>query len=100
MVSGEALEYQSNVQGEVLGPRLIRDRSECAQEHMGSSSRVLIGGSAQKRISVEGPATSFICYPRHLDDESDVSRLVMACAENDPTDDGLEAREIMRLITR
>src|SRR5204862_6097005 len=89
--------------GEVLGPLPDSETEVSALKSIwGSSSRVLIGGSARKSVfRLEGPKYNIIHFATHgiLDDVSPMySRLVMARAENDPTDDGLlEAREIMRL---
>jgi CHAT domain-containing protein len=67
-----------------------------------SSSSILIGSNARKTIFLSDASKySIIHLATHgiLDDASPMySRLVMARAENDPTDDGLlEAREIMQM---
>ncbi len=65
-------------------------------------SRVFLGASAGKKVfETEASKYAIIHLATHgiLDDNNPMySRLVMARAENDPTDDGLlEAREIMEL---
>jgi CHAT domain-containing protein len=104
MVSGEvAANIKATYRGEVLGPLPDSETEVSALKSIwGSSSRVLIGGSARKSVfRLEAPKYNIIHFATHgiLDDVSPMySRLVMARAENDPTDDGLlEAREIMRL---
>jgi len=106
-VSGEvAANIKATYRGEVLGPLPDSETEVSALKSIwGSSSRVLIGGSARKSVfRSEASKYNIIHFATHgiLDDASPMySRLVMARAENDPTDDGLlEAREIMQLNIR
>lgn len=99
-----AANIKTAYRGETLGPLPDAEVEVGALKNIWglSSSRVLIGPSASKSaFRSEAPRYSVIHLATHgiLDDASPMySRLVMARATNDPTDDGLlEAREIMRL---
>lgn len=102
-----AANIKTTYRGEVLGPLPDAEVEVGALKNIWglSSSRILIGPSASKAVfRSEAAKYNIIHLATHgiLDDASPMySRLVMARAGNDPSDDGLlEAREIMRLDLR
>lgn len=95
---------RTTYRGEDLGPLPEAEMEVAALKNIwqGPATRVLVGANARKNVfRQEASKYSIIHLATHgiLDDNSPMySRLVMARAENDPTDDGLlEAREIMQL---
>jgi CHAT domain-containing protein len=99
-----AANIKTTFRGENLGPLPEAEIEVGALKDIWGSpfTRVLVGSNARKSVfRHEASKYSIIHLATHgiLDDTSPMySRLVMARAENDPTDDGLlEAREIMQL---
>lgn len=99
-----AANIKTTYRGETLGPLPDAEVEVGALKNIWglSSSRILIGPSASKHaFRSEAAKYNIIHLATHgiLDDVTPMySRLVMARAGNDPSDDGLlEAREIMRL---
>ena len=102
-----AANIKTTYRGEVLGPLPDAEVEVGALKNIWglSSSRILIGPTASKAVfRSEAAKYNIIHLATHgiLDDASPMySRLVMARAGNDPSDDGLlEARDIMRLDLR
>jgi CHAT domain-containing protein/tetratricopeptide (TPR) repeat protein len=99
-----AANMKATYRGETLGPLPEAEMEVSALRTIWgpSSSRVVIGANARKSLfRTEASKYKIIHLATHgiLDDTNPMySRLVMARAENDPSDDGLlEAREIMQL---
>ena len=99
-----AANIKTTYRGENLGPLPDAEVEVSTLKNIWgtSSSRVLIGPSASKKVfRSEASKYNIIHLATHgiLDDTSPMySRLAMARANDDPNDDGLlEAREIMRL---
>lgn len=104
MPTETAANFKIAYRGEVLGPLPDAETEVGALKNIWglASSRILIGSTAQKKtFRSEASKYQIIHFATHgiLDDASPMySRLVLARAENDPSDDGLlEAREIMQL---
>jgi CHAT domain-containing protein len=102
-----AANLRTTYRGENLGPLPEAEIEVSALKTIWGtpSSRVLVGPDARKSVFLqEASKYSIIHLATHgiLDDASPMySRLIMARAENDATDDGLlEAREIMQLNLR
>ncbi len=99
-----AANIKTTYRGETLGPLPDAEMEVGALKRIwgSSSSLVLVGPNARKSaFRQEASKYKIIHLATHgiLDDTSPMySRLIMARAENDPTDDGLlEAREVMQL---
>jgi len=104
MPNETATNFSNTYRGENLGPLPEAETEVNALKTIweNPSSRVLVGSLARKSIFLqEASKYSIIHLATHgiLDDASPMySRLVMARAENDPSDDGLlEAREVMQI---
>lgn len=107
VANGIAANVKATYRGENLGPLPEAEMEVSALKTIWAdpSTRVLVGANARKRVfRDEASKYKIIHLATHgiLDDASPMySGLVMARAENDPTDDGLlEAREIMQLDLR
>jgi len=99
-----AANLKTTYRGEVLNPLPDAETEVGALRSVWgpASSRILTGALAQKKVfRSEASKYKIIHFATHgiLDDASPMySRLVLARAQNDPSDDGLlEAREIMQL---
>ena len=99
-----AANIKTTYRGESLGPLPDAEMEVGTLKSIwgSSSSRVLVGPNARKAVFLqEASKYKIIHLATHgiLDDTNPMySRLVMARAENDPSDDGLlEAREIIQL---
>jgi CHAT domain-containing protein len=104
MPSEIASSIKTTYRGEVLNPLPDAETEVGALKNVWgpTSSRILTGALAQKKVfRSEASKYKIIHFATHgiLDDASPMySRLVLARAQNDPSDDGLlEAREIMQL---
>jgi CHAT domain-containing protein len=99
-----AANLNATYRGEVLNPLPDAETEVAALKNVwgAASSRILTGALAQKKVfRSEASKYKIIHFATHgiLDDATPMySRLVLARAQNDPSDDGLlEAREIMQL---